>query len=139
MALQKEERNDAPIVSIRYVMGLKKPRDFLVRARPAKRRSLQKISSSQFAAQSAKRKALGFFGHVTWQASGWLETVRALARRTKLQRRQPRIHPALRDQRVMRADFDQFAFVQHGDAVCFLDRGQAVRDDEGGAALHGAL
>ena len=23
---------------------------------------------------SAKRKALGFFGHVTWQASGWRET-----------------------------------------------------------------
>ena len=23
---------------------------------------------------SAKRKAIGFFGHVTWQASGWRET-----------------------------------------------------------------
>ncbi len=128
-SLQKKERNYAPTISIRYVMSLKKPRDFLVRARPAKLGSLQKISSSQFAAQSAKRKALGFFGHVTWQASGWLETVRALGRRPKLQRRQLRIHAPLRNQRIVRADFDQFAFVQHGDTVCFLDRGQAVRDD----------
>ena len=39
----------------------------------------------------------------------------------------------------MRALLADFAVMQHDDAVCPLNRGEAMRDDEGGAATHDAL
>ncbi len=37
---------------------------------------------------------------------------------------------------LMGADFEDFAFFEHEDFVCFLDGGEAVGDDDGGAAFH---
>jgi hypothetical protein len=54
---------------------------------------------------------------------------KTLSRCPKLQRRQPRISAPLRNQRFMVAAFYQAAFVEHDDAIGFLDGGQAVRDD----------
>jgi hypothetical protein len=108
-----------------------------------------KDGSSWYPVQSAIRKGLGFFGHVAWQASGWSETVdrqpmkrkrqRRLSSRSKLQRRQLRINPAFSNQLVVFADFYNMAFVEHDDAISFLDGGQAVRNDKSRAVLHGAL
>ncbi len=104
-----------------------------------------KDGSSWYPPLSVIRKGLGFFGHVAWQASGWSETVdrqaakAVLSSRPKLQGRQLRIHPAFSNQIVMLTNFNNPAFVEHDNAVGFLNRGQAMRDHESRAVLHGAF
>ena len=55
----------------------------------------------------------------------------------KLQSCEAGVHAAVRHQLGVRALFHQPAVVQHHDAVGLLHRGQAVRDDQRGAVLHG--
>jgi hypothetical protein len=43
------------------------------------------------------------------------------------------------EQGIMRASFNDFAFVHHDDAVGMAHGGEAVRDDEHGAALANML
>jgi hypothetical protein len=62
-------------------MGLKKRR--LSRLSAASQANhATKDCSSERAAQSAVRKVLGFFGHITWQASGLSERSRLAVMRT---------------------------------------------------------
>ncbi|MBS7807577.1 hypothetical protein [Variovorax sp. PCZ-1] len=61
--------NDAPTTYTRRVMGLKKRS--LSRSGAANHViTATKDRSSWYPSKSAVRKGLGFFGHVTWQASG---------------------------------------------------------------------
>jgi hypothetical protein len=61
-------------ILIRYVMGLKKRSLSLVgrgKPRTERYRDQELIACGQ---ERHTKKGLGFFGHVTWQASGWCET-----------------------------------------------------------------
>jgi hypothetical protein len=82
--MQSVVSNDAPTVSIRYVMSLKKRSLSLVgRGLPThhcyKRWELVACGQERLTA-----KGLGFFGHVTWQASGWCQTTDRQNRERKL-------------------------------------------------------
>jgi hypothetical protein len=55
----------------------------------------------------------------------------------ELQSRQPRIHATLGHQLMVRALLHQLAVVQHQNAIGLLHGGQAVGNDQRGAALHG--
>src|SRR5262249_15923001 len=57
----------------------------------------------------------------------------------ELQRRQPRIQAALTDELGGAARRDHAPPVHDDDAVCALDRGEAVRDDERRSAGHQSL
>lgn len=55
----------------------------------------------------------------------------------ELQPRQARVDATQCDQLSVGSLFDQFAVVQDHDAVRFLNRRQAVRNDQGSSVLHG--
>jgi hypothetical protein len=65
--------NDAPSTSIRRVMGLKKRSLSLVgRGQPCNH-CYKWWELAVCGIERLTAKGLGFFGHVTWQASGWRE------------------------------------------------------------------
>jgi hypothetical protein len=66
-------RNDAPTIHTRYVMGLKKRSLSLVgRGKSSHHCHIwwELVACGQ---ERHTKKGLGFFGHVTGQASGWCE------------------------------------------------------------------
>jgi hypothetical protein len=64
---------DAPISFIRYVMGLKKRNLSLVgRGQPSHHR-YKRWQLAACGTERLTKKGLGFFGHITWQASGSFE------------------------------------------------------------------
>jgi hypothetical protein len=68
--------NNAPTVPIRCVMGLKKRSLSLVgRGQPSHRR-YKRWELVACGTERHTKKGLGFFGHVTWQASGLSETAK---------------------------------------------------------------
>ncbi len=73
---ETEGGSDALVNSIRYVMGLKKRSLSLVgRGKPyAERYRDQELAAC--GSERYTKKSLGFFGHVTWQASGLSDCVK---------------------------------------------------------------
>jgi hypothetical protein len=126
--------HNAPTLSIRYVMGLKKRS--LSRSGAANQLIIAtKNRSSWYPGRVPSEKASAFSGTSHGRRAGGAQPLiakketLALSSRPKLQSRQLRIHPFASDQLVVFADFYNAAFVEHNDAISFLDGGQAMRDD----------
>jgi hypothetical protein len=84
---------------------------------------------------NAKRKGLGFFGHVAWQASGLSETVERKELKQSVSRRRPANALAIRAANINLAKSQALAGAQHGgcdDAVLV-----AQGFEEAGVHLHG--
>jgi hypothetical protein len=65
------EFNDALTNSIRRVMGLKKRSLSLVGRGQQRNHRYKRSQLATCGQEHLTKKGLGFFGHVTWQASGW--------------------------------------------------------------------
>jgi hypothetical protein len=136
--------HNAPTLSIRYVMGLKKRS--LSRSGAANQLIIAtKNRSSWYPGRAPTGKASAFSGTSRGRRAGGAQPLiaeketSALSSRPKLQSRQLRIHPFASDEFVMLTNFHNAPFVEHDDAVGFLDGGQAMRDDKSRAVLHGAF